>query len=281
MFKLKVLILVILLCQIQKTLISSSYSVITIPKCGTHLLEKCINLINNYKWNPPILNDPLLNFTSSFIARKEDLITEILEQEYEYVYGHLPYTPLMSDVLFKKYDKLIFLIRDPRDQLLSFINFNGKTEIFSDIKNFNNILSSLITGSKKTVFISSIRNHQKNYANFIWNFGLAEFYYLFVPWIDQKNCYTIHFESLVGENGGGSLESQLEAINSIANAIGRKISNERAKQIACELFGGTFTFRKGQIGAWKHEFTPEHKELFKQYGGELLIKLGYEKDLNW
>jgi len=41
------------------------------------------------------------------------------------------------------------------------------------------------------------------------------------------------------------------------------------------------TARKGVVGDWKNHFTDEHKEQFKKIGGELLIKLGYEKDNNW
>lgn len=41
------------------------------------------------------------------------------------------------------------------------------------------------------------------------------------------------------------------------------------------------TSRKGIIGDWKNCFSPAHKENFKKAGGELLINLGYEKDLNW
>ncbi len=40
-------------------------------------------------------------------------------------------------------------------------------------------------------------------------------------------------------------------------------------------------YRKGVPGDWKNHFTDKHKKLFKEVGGELLIKLGYEKDMNW
>lgn len=40
-------------------------------------------------------------------------------------------------------------------------------------------------------------------------------------------------------------------------------------------------YRKGKSGDWKNYFKEEHKNYFKQKYGNLLIKLGYEKDLNW
>jgi DNA gyrase/topoisomerase IV subunit B len=39
--------------------------------------------------------------------------------------------------------------------------------------------------------------------------------------------------------------------------------------------------RKGVSGDWKNYFNEEAKDIFKRHAGDLLIKLGYEKDLNW
>ena len=39
--------------------------------------------------------------------------------------------------------------------------------------------------------------------------------------------------------------------------------------------------RSGKLNQWKDEFNDEHKAYFKKLHGEDLIRLGYEKDLNW
>jgi hypothetical protein len=41
------------------------------------------------------------------------------------------------------------------------------------------------------------------------------------------------------------------------------------------------TFRSGKTGEWKKHFTEEHKKIFKDVAGDLLIKLGYEKNNDW
>jgi sulfotransferase 6B1 len=41
------------------------------------------------------------------------------------------------------------------------------------------------------------------------------------------------------------------------------------------------TFRKGQPGNWKEHFTEANKAFFKEQTGDLLVRLGYEKDSNW
>jgi len=40
-------------------------------------------------------------------------------------------------------------------------------------------------------------------------------------------------------------------------------------------------YRKGTPGDWVNHFTDEHKRLFKERHGDLLIRLGYETDRNW
>ena len=40
-------------------------------------------------------------------------------------------------------------------------------------------------------------------------------------------------------------------------------------------------FRSGKIGGWKEEFSQDNIVKFKELVGESLIKLKYEKDINW
>jgi hypothetical protein len=47
------------------------------------------------------------------------------------------------------------------------------------------------------------------------------------------------------------------------------------------LLTGAGTARKGAVGDWRTHFTPEHVELFKRRAGDLLIRLGQEKDMDW
>ena len=43
----------------------------------------------------------------------------------------------------------------------------------------------------------------------------------------------------------------------------------------------TSFFRKGVAGDWRGVFTEEDRRIFKEEAGELLVRLGYEKDLDW
>ncbi|HEX5758137.1 MAG TPA: sulfotransferase [Thermoanaerobaculia bacterium] len=39
--------------------------------------------------------------------------------------------------------------------------------------------------------------------------------------------------------------------------------------------------RKGVVGDWRNHFTDDHRATFKELAGDLLVTLGYERDLSW
>ena len=41
------------------------------------------------------------------------------------------------------------------------------------------------------------------------------------------------------------------------------------------------TFRSGKTGGWREYFKDEHKQLFKDVAGNLLVELGYEDSNDW
>ncbi len=93
----------------------------------------------------------------------------------------------------------------------------------------------------------------------------------------------VKFENLIGPKGGGSYEQQLKTIMKISQHLGIPLSLQKIQTVIADLFGGTWTFREGQIGGWKKYFTPEIKKAFKQDPRliQLLIDLGYENGSNW
>ena len=89
------------------------------------------------------------------------------------------------------------------------------------------------------------------------------------------------FEDLVGPKGGGSAEAQRRAVGRVAEHVGAP-AGERAMRLVAEgLFGEGRTFRKGQIGGWREEFSPEHVRAAREVAGTLLVELGYEADPEW
>jgi hypothetical protein len=60
-----------------------------------------------------------------------------------------------------------------------------------------------------------------------------------------------------------------------------KFSESAVTSIYRSCFGKGGTFFRGKVGVWQEIFTQEHKLAIKEEIGDLLIKLGYENDLNW
>jgi len=110
--------------------------------------------------------------------------------------------------------------------------------------------------------------------------GINDLYQKYLPWLTVPGIYAVKFENLVGSQGGGDDDVQYHIITEIAQHAGVPYSDETIQHVVDNLFG-RYTFREGQIGAWKKYFTEQHKEAFKHHAGQLLIDLGYEKDMAW
>ncbi len=293
------IILFLALSFFNPALAESPILLTSIPKCGTWMLEKCVQLItkkenalfrfhnqgffrvNWAKTNPYAIQ--IFEPTVDFLDRCTTL------NQNEYMIAHLSYGKPYEELLLNKKCKIIFILRDPRDQLISRIFFTYNNPVpYAGLQHlsFNELLEGYMgVGSQPhQIFDDLLQSHieygEKPRGKVFSH--ITQFYNAFLGWQSSPLCLTVRFEDLVGENGGGSKESQLKVIKAIVKHLDIPLTEKEIQEnVVDKLFGGTFSFREGKIGCWKHGFTPEHKELFKQHGGELLIRLGYEKDLNW
>jgi Sulfotransferase domain len=80
---------------------------------------------------------------------------------------------------------------------------------------------------------------------------------------------------LLGFRGVGTDETLVERC--VGSASFEKLSKgrERGQEDPSSFY------RKGIAGDWKNHFTEEDRRAFKEEAGELLIRLGYEEDLDW
>jgi hypothetical protein len=232
------------------------------PKCGTHLVGKALSLMTNKK--PKY-------YLSGIGSDTLDSLNLIVSEEAQdsFVVGH-HFTNILLKILINRGYKIIFVIRDPRDQLISAINWIREGQWYwlpiSKISNLHDQITEAITGSQY-----GWQSVEGNFLSFEQE----------LDGISLKNIYKIHYEKLIGLNGKGTAEEQTNEILAIANFLGLTLSSKTLDDIADHLFGGTTTFRDGSIGKWKHNFTDEQKKQFKKQYNHLLIRLGYEKDSRW
>ena len=259
-------ILFLLFINIKATA-SSKIIITSIPKCGTHLLRKCIELMIRAEFKHTIYDH--LVITDRDIKFKK------------YIIGHALPTIENIEKLKKAGFKVIFIYRDPRDQSVSMINMvKVETNWFPKLRalSFDNALSRWFAHTSELYWGE---NHWLNPE--LKNFkGIDDLYYRYLKWsdLDSDFVYVTTYEKLAGPESGGNLELQLQELLNIARHIGVKLSKRRAKRIARKIYGPKKPGRK-QISSWRRYFKKHHKQEFKEIAGDLLIELGYETDFNW
>lgn len=177
--------------------------------------------------------------------------------------------------------KILFIYRDPRDQVVSLAHFmrhHFNTWVASKLP-LNEIISRLIVDYSTIYYTEGKDSWNDPVLKTIG--GVANFYNLYLPWFEYPDIYITTFEKLVGTKGGGSDEIQFQEIVNIANFLELELTPDILKEIQINLFGQSTTFREGCIGGWQKHFTQHDKETLKETAGQLLIDLGYEPDLNW
>jgi len=99
-------------------------------------------------------------------------------------------------------------------------------------------------------------------------------------WLEQKNVMCIRFEDLINNR-----DTTLSAMLNEVEKTGYKIPTPREKALSVLEDAinpkKSHTFRSGKTGGWTQHFTEDHKKLFKEVSGDLLVRLGYEKNNDW
>lgn len=229
----------------------TSYIVLhTLPKSGTHLLGKAVELLTG---RTPCYNVKSINWSKNY-----------------YLAHELRLLPKNLAI------KLLTIIRDPRDRLVSLINAleAAGSRKYKD-KNLELIVAEILQDLG--------RGFSFNYGveNYRLIRTLDQLYQREMPLLNFNKACIVHFERLVGPQGGGCLEEQEIELSKIAQHLGVKLDQVLLGYAVNNLFGGTATFHQGKIGSWKTFFSEQNKELLKESLGDWLIKLGYEKDHNW
>jgi hypothetical protein len=237
----------------------------SIPKAGTHLLEQALD------------NFPLLRNASQRTLRGWQSIDDTTLKKIAglkrgvFIGAHLPAHPLLISLVEAEDIKVLLMIRDPRDIIVS--NFKYVTyidlthrchEYYSSLPDDDTRLLATIHGVDGLVS------------------PIDEVLSKFEGWLDQKNTLIVRFEDLIGSRGGGDTLRQLQTIRAIAKHLNIELSEEQCKAISKKTFSTTsLTFRKGKIGTWRDVFKPYHIEAFRERAGDLLVRYGYEVDSYW
>jgi len=264
----------------------------SLPKSGTYLLASVLELMpdiymHNLKLNRRLRNHPLnylLFFNRTTVLAGVDQPCKIKLQTLEskirrikknsFSIGHIPYDPLVVDLLESYHIKTLFMIRDPRDIVVSKMYFNVKMKKHFLHKHYMSL------GSDKARLKAAILGVKKPNGEPL-ALGIAEKLRSVLSWLQTDYVESVRFEDLIGYHGGGNRERQIQSILSVAAHIGKSLTEDEAAVIGKTMFGQGRTFRSGLIGDWQNHYDDELKELFKKESGDQLIQFGYEKDFDW
>jgi hypothetical protein len=244
------------------------------PKSGSHLLLQILNgftQIMPYKY---VEAEPVRTITKEGRRKAKEEILNELEQIPEGVigWGYVEASPENISFLCQHHRVNYFIYRDPRDMLVSQVFFatdmheeHGMHEYYNSLPDFGERLKVAIAGiDRDELYMVSVK---QRYASVF-------------EWLEQPHVMGVRFEDLIN-NRDATLNTMLDEVESTGYKI--PIPREKALSSLVEAIQPkkSHTFRSGKAGGWREHFTKEHKKLFKDVAGDLLVKLRYENDNDW
>jgi hypothetical protein len=244
-----------------------------IPKCGSKLL---FNILRALEDVGPFV-DTGLNEIKPFF-RGQPTPTDWIEQQIKALgpgdirFGYLYAQPGLIELLTRKQHATFIILRDPRDQIVSEIFYALEMHPGHGLRDY---LQSLPDMPARIHALTAGVDHTP-----VERVGVKAHYQRFMPWITHPDVCAVRFEDLIHDR-----EQQIERMLGYLEARGYKASVPRSQILEHLLIAmqpkKSETFRKGVSGAWREHFSPDNIAVFKQEAGDLLIELGYEKDLEW
>jgi len=255
---------------------------ISFPKSGTHLLDQILLGFNRVA--------PFSRRLHSFYAEYEGETGQKRSPEQALAWlDSLRPGDITSAHLFARQEVVkrvcssafvpYFIFRDPRDVVVSHVFYVTDMEArhvhhdyYQSLPDFDSRLKVSILGRPDTNTRSE-RSRRVEFPN------IADRFMPYLGWLDQPSLMKIHFEDLIND--------RLATLNRIIDHFLVRVPLQTPRKLILESLessinpGRSPTFRSGKTGEWRKHFSQEHKKMFKDVAGDLLVKLGYEKSNDW
>ena len=218
----------------------------SIPKSGTHLIESL--LCKNGPFYRPMA--PTFNPRLHTEERLADAIKNLRSNQM--LFSHFPYSKRLADVIQKSGVTFLFIIRDPRDIVVSNAHFIPTLEKHVH----HNAIGDLPFKQRLDILIRGSNQHNVP--------SVFDKTNPFTPWLDEPGI-TVRFEYL--SRSASDSERNNETLR-LLKYVGVEKTNASLNRE-----GSSTTFRKGVSGDWANSLSSEQVQLFETE--ELLRKLGY------
>ncbi|MGY0391273.1 sulfotransferase domain-containing protein [Bizionia sp. KMM 8389] len=233
----------------------------SLPKSGTHLLESLF-------FQLPLMRHcgkkTLKVETQNPVAPKLPTITSL--KKGQFLLSHMQYDASVLHAANSHDIKVIHLVRDPRDVLLSHLNYIEKMDTTQKSHKF--ILQYKTRFEKLQAMIHGEKDVLEPFNEVLSKFQ---------PWINKPEVLCIKFEDLIGPNGGGDKQLQADAVKRIIEFIGIEVEATELESICGRIFSSkSSTFNKGKIGNWKRILNDEEKQWLNNTLKQQIKSYGYE-----
>ncbi len=244
------------------------------PKSGSHLLLQILGGFTRIMPYAYVQAEPVRTITREGRRRGQAEVAADLRNLHRGVvgWGYVDPTPENVSILCRPERVTFFIYRDPRDLLVSQVFFatdiydeHGMHAYYKSLPDFGARLKAAICGVERDGAV--MVNVRKRYESVL-------------QWLAQEHVLCVRFEDLSNDR-----DATLAAMLDQVDRAGYVIPTPRDK--ALSMLAGSIrpsrsrTFRSGKTGGWKDYFSDEHKRLFKEVAGDLLLRLGYESSDDW
>jgi hypothetical protein len=234
---------------------------VSIPKAGTHLLERALCL-------HPRLYRRLVPTITPARARERGGVERLLARlrPGQVLMSHLRFEASYPGLLVSHGVEAVFLVRDPRDVVVSQVGYVSRRAdhwshaLFASRADARDRLRLAIAGDP----VGGLRSIGERLA-------------AFEGWLEE-GVAVVRFEDLIGPDGGGDAERQRRAVESLYRRIGLAADEDVVRSVCARLFSSDSpTFHKGAIGQWRDAFDDELLTLFEDVAGRYLERFGYAR----
>jgi hypothetical protein len=244
------------------------------PKSGSHLINQVVQGLTRLG---PFVNPGFPPVNRDEVNDKlpdADVLANLSQMRpgdigYGYVKARQPFVSLLT----QPGRATIFVYRDPRDMIVSHVFYatqmhkgHGMHRYYTETLNtMEERINAAIQGVEEPGSeLSPVRAKYEGYLG----------------WLGQPAVLCLRFEDLILDRSA-ALGRILDYL--VQRGFTSRLPRDQEVAILEQAIAPkkSGTFRKGQPGNWKEYFTPANKVLFKEMAGDLLTRLGYERNQDW
>lgn len=242
-----------------------------LAKSGSHVLSQLLEGLSTI--TPLVYTDmnPIRTRLPGCGARQQSEVLRDLHRLHrgDIGWGYLPSVPAYLQALSSTAHLVIFIIRDPRDKIISQIHYATTMHPGHSLRAH---YTSLPTMEERIMAaIHGVPGLSKS---------IRDIYASYQGWLNHPNAHVVRFEGMMLDRPA-AISGVLDRLQ--AMGLAPDIGRQQAIGVLDEAMSPARspTYRSGRAGSWRGEFSKTNVIEFKQATGDLLQRWGYEPDSDW